>query len=463
MTNIKRPLKRSILIGCVLFITILCLALSLVSYANYRNAMYARYEEYIRNILTYAASGIDTDDLANCIRTGEKSEQYRALQKDLDRILENVDVHFLYIIVPLNTNETDNIMNVIAAASAYEYEYEADELVQLGELTGDSYSSATAAKYLSAYESDSLSYFEERSQWGDDYTGLLPLHDSAGNRIAALCMDVDVEEIHETLLTHTLISMVVTVLLGAAFTVIFLVWTGANITRPIELLEASVADYAAHCHDQRDPEALALDIPEIHTRNEVESLAHAVEKMSRDMRAYVVRATSTEQELQEASLLARKDALTSVGNPTAYRQFAEGLQQRLVREKLEFAIVMADLNELKQMNDRYGHEKGDVYLRTFSRIFCNAFKHSPVFRIGGDEFVAVLMNQDYDRREQLASLCRQRMRETQEDVNLQPWERVSAALGMAIWQGGNQTVAEVFNLADQRMYQNKQLMKVGRS
>ena len=447
----------------MLFITILCLTLSLVSYAAYRNAMYARYEEYIRNILEYAASGIDTDDLAACIRTGEKSEKYQQLQSFLDQILENVDVHFLYIIIPLNTNETDNIQNVIAAASAYEYEYEADELVQLNELTGDAYSPETAAKYLRAYESGTLSFFEERSQWGDDYTGLLPLFDSEGNPVAALCMDVDVLDIHETLLTHTMITMLITVLLGAVFTVVFLVWTGANITRPIELLEESVAEFASHCHDQRDPEALILDIPEIHTDNEVESLALAVEKMSHDMRDYVVRMAGTEQELQEVSLLARKDALTSVGNPTAYRQYAEGLQQRLSREKPDFAIVMADVNDLKLMNDQYGHEKGDIYLRSFCRIFCNAFKHSPVFRVGGDEFVAVLMNQDFDKREQLASLCRHRMRETQEDPILQPWERVSAALGMAVWQGGAQTVADVFNLADQRMYQNKHMMKVGRS
>ncbi|MBR0410469.1 MAG: hypothetical protein IJI25_05640 [Eubacterium sp.] len=44
-----------------------------------------------------------------------------------------------------------------------------------------------------------LSFFEEISEWGDDYTGLLPLFDSRGNRVAALCVDVDVAEIHRTL------------------------------------------------------------------------------------------------------------------------------------------------------------------------------------------------------------------------------------------------------------------------
>lgn len=458
----KKPLKRSILIGCVLFITILCLTLSLVSFAAYRNAMYARYEEYIRNILTYAASVIDTDDLAVCIRTGEKSEKYDALQDFLDRLRENIDVHFLYIVIPLNTNETDNLQNVIAAATRDEYEHHADELVELNALTGDAYDAEAAARYLRAYESGHLSFFEERSRWGDDYTGLLPLYDSAGEKVAALCMDVDVLDIHDTLLTHALITVLITVLLGAVLTVMFLVWIGANVTRPIELLEASVADFASRCHDQRDPEALTLDIPEIRTRNEVESLAHAVEKMGRDMRDYVDRVISTEQELQKASLLARKDALTSVGNPTAYRQYAAGLQERLARETLEFAVVMADVNELKLMNDRYGHEKGDVYLQSFCRVFCNAFKHSPVFRVGGDEFVAVLLGQDYEKREQLASLCRRRMRETQEDPNLQPWERVSAALGMASYEGGEQTVLDVFNRADRLMYQEKQIMQVSR-
>lgn len=178
MTKKRIPLKRSILAGTVLFIVLICAILNLVHLGSHRQMLYSQYEMRIEDILRYVEADIDVDDLAECIRTGVPSEKYQALQKLLDQLKERMDIHYIYIIEPLNTEETDNIRNVIAGATQYEYENEADELVYLNMPTGDSYSPQTAAKYLKAYQSDQLSFFEERSEWGDDYTGLLPLHDS---------------------------------------------------------------------------------------------------------------------------------------------------------------------------------------------------------------------------------------------------------------------------------------------
>ena len=71
---------------------------------------------------------------------------------------------------------------------------------------------------------------------------------------------------------------------------------------------------------------------------------------------------------------------------------------------LAFAVCMFDCNCLKQINDEYGHDKGDIFLKETTRIICDVFEHSPVFRIGGDEFVAVLQNGDYENREALLRL-----------------------------------------------------------
>jgi hypothetical protein len=113
----KKPLKKGIIYGCVLFIMVLCMVLSVVNYLSYREMLYERYEHYLKNVLHYAASGIDVDDLKQCMETGEKSEKYLQTQLFLDRLRENADIHFLYVIVPLNTEERDNIKNVIAAVT----------------------------------------------------------------------------------------------------------------------------------------------------------------------------------------------------------------------------------------------------------------------------------------------------------------------------------------------------------
>ena len=65
------------------------------------------------------------------------------------------------------------------------------------------------------------------------------------------------------------------------------------------------------------------------------------------------------------------------------------------KKKTTFAVAVFDINDLKQVNDLYGHQAGDKYIKDGCAIICNTFKHSPVFRIGGDEFAVVIQGSDY--------------------------------------------------------------------
>ena len=455
-----RPLKRSVLIGTVSFIILLCIVLSTVQYIRYRAMLYERYEIYIENILNYAAGAIDTDDLAECIRTGQTSEKYQTLQELLDSMRDRLDIHFIYVIEPLNTEPVDNIKNIIAGVSQYEYETIADELVYLNMLTGDSYSPETAGKYLNAYNSGKLSFFEEISEWGDDYTGLLPLYDSAGHKIAALCVDVDIASIRGDLMKYTASMILTIMLLGGAFVLLFYLWAAWNVTYPLEQLESSVADFAASCQDQKDPDALNIHVPAIHTNNEVESLATAVRKMSEAMQGYVKSIVYTESELARMAVLANKDSLTGVRNKNAYDAYAIELQAKMRTHELQFAIVMMDLNSLKTINDAYGHEKGDIYIQQCCGILCKVFSHSPVFRIGGDEFVAVLLGSDYENRSRLLDEIRAEYDARSKDTTLDPWERCSAAVGIAEYEDSvDESVETILKRADIDMYSEKTKMK----
>ena len=463
MKAARKPLKRTMLYACVLYTLLLCIVIGLASYYTNKKAQYKGYEDYIDDVLRYTAEKIDVDDLAACIRSGEESEKFHELQHEMDRIRADFNVHFLYVIIPLHTGPQDNIMNVIAAVSDYEREFQADELVYLGMLTGDSYSPETAKKYMDAYESGEISFFEEISEWGDDFTGLLPLYDSAGNKIAALCMDVEMQSIKKQVLNTTLVSLVATLLLGAAFAAIFLVWAGSRITKPIAALEQSMARFADGGDTQLDPDRLVLDVPEIRTRNEVASLADAVGKMSVRLRDSVKSMLSAEQELARMQILATKDSLTQVGNKTAYAQYCEGLQERMKQDGPDFAVVMMDVNRLKEINDTYGHDKGDIMLKGCCRVLCDCFRHSPVYRIGGDEFAAVLLDRDYVNRVELLAQARATFERTASDREAEPWECLSAALGMAESTPEDLCVDDVLQRADREMYRVKVEMKAFRA
>ena len=95
-----------------------------------------------------------------------------------------------------------------------------------------------------------------------------------------------------------------------------------------------------------------------------------------------------------------RDPLTNVNNRIAYENKIKNIQAEINNNIYQhFAIAMFDVNNLKLVNDNNGHDAGDEYLNRACHLICNIFKHSPVFRIGGDEFVAILTGDDYDNYE----------------------------------------------------------------
>lgn len=456
MNRIKNPLKKSVIRICVITFAVLCVALMLLNYFSYRSMLYTQYENHMRNVLTNTACVIDADDLAECIRTGEESEKYHALQKELDMRKDNTDLHYLYIIIPLNTEPVDNVQNVIEAMSREEYEKNPEGVVKLNSLTGDSYSPDAAKKYLEAYESGELSYFRNRTEWGDDYTALLPLYDSKGNKVAALCVDIEMGEIEELLLVHSLITIGVTALAGLLISILFLIWTRKSVVEPVEKLGKTLNEYTARGLNLDDPESLIIDMPDIHTGNEVEHLAEDIVFMSETLCVTVQSMRLTEEQLAHMSIIATKDELTHVGNKAAYKEYVEQLQNRMDEGDTEFAVVLADINRLKFVNDTYGHEKGDTYIRGCCGVLCDVYLHSPVFRIGGDEFVIFLTGQDYEKRKALIKKAKERFIHAQQARDAQPWTAFSMALGMAVYSPDfDENVQQVVTRADRNMYTDK--------
>lgn len=167
--------------------------------------------------------------------------------------------------------------------------------------------------------------------------------------------------------------------------------------------------------------------------------------------------------IRDLNSKAYQDALTGVKNKAAFdisqRKLNDVIMISGPGEPVEFAIVMLDCNGLKLINDRCGHDKGDVFLRTSCTLICKVFAHSPVFRIGGDEFVVLLQKEDYLRREQLLKLFRLRAHDINETAH-EDWERVDIAIGMAEYTPKQDwNVESVLHRADALMYADKRRTK----
>lgn len=155
------------------------------------------------------------------------------------------------------------------------------------------------------------------------------------------------------------------------------------------------------------------------------------------------------------------DAMTNVKNKGAFSAFIEELQTQMNSGKsdMEFAVGVFDCDNLKAINDRYGHDKGDVYLKTASRLICRVFKHTPVFRIGGDEFSIVLRNEDYQNRDDLVDEFKKEGYMINDSTH-NVWEQVHVSMGIAVYDPSNdRSVIDVVRRADKVMYDNKRLRK----
>jgi len=100
--------------------------------------------------------------------------------------------------------------------------------------------------------------------------------------------------------------------------------------------------------------------------------------------------------------LAGTDPLTGVKNRRAFKTAEDQLNADIASGKSPaFSAAVFDINDIKKIQDMYGIREGDEAVKTVCSMICNTFKHSPVFRIGNDEFAVILKNDDNDNREAL--------------------------------------------------------------
>lgn len=177
---------------------------------------------------------------------------------------------------------------------------------------------------------------------------------------------------------------------------------------------------------------------------------------------YIVMAIANVDEAKRMELayikamdIANRDALTSVKNKRAYVQTEVEMDEKIEKkEQSPFAVVVCDLNGLKQVNDVQGHQAGDEYIKGSCSIICNVFSHSPVFRIGGDEFAVILKGKDYDQRYELIK----QLGVEQEDKRVNGIKPI--AVGLSDFDSENDIrVQDVFERADSLMYEDKKKCK----
>lgn len=250
-------------------------------------------------------------------------------------------------------------------------------------------------------------------------------------------------EVYADRINAVVLIFALTALLGSVF-VIIAVNIAHRISQPIEDLSASANSLASGNLD--------VDLPE-ETDDEIGILVRGFKAIMRHLRKYT----------SNMETLAYQDPMTKVKNVASYKLMTENLERQIASGIAEFSVVMCDLNHLKQINDTHGHNMGDIAIKKACELICRSFPYSTVFRIGGDEFVALLQGVEYETRgvliEDFAKTLKWNEKNTRKGEPL-----VSLAYGMATFiPNEDRSYQDVFNRADAEMYRQKKKMHAERT
>ena len=315
-------------------------------------------------------------------------------------------------------------------------------------------------------------YITNTDEYGWLVTAAAPIYDQSGDFIAYAAVDISMDEVKAQQMKYMFTTTAILIAIIILISVIGIYIVNKYAVRPINILSEAATGYFQDS-DATTPRNRFANL-NIHTHDEIETLANSMKQMEQDINDYFAELMVTTEVLSETekqayemqkeasrlSRIAMVDDMTKVRNKRAFDEAVKDIDDDINYNNAVFALVLADMNNLKETNDTYGHDKGDIAIKSLCKLVCSVYKHSPVFRIGGDEFVAILRGQDYENAEALAEEFDNRCSSLCNDISLKPWERISAAIGWTTYRPSEDiSFSDVFKRADEAMYKKKKEMK----
>ncbi len=189
-------------------------------------------------------------------------------------------------------------------------------------------------------------------------------------------------------------------------------------------------------------------------------------KIQYDGKSMILLGLSDITRLKEAEEVLKKyatiDEMTGLLNKRSGMLIMKNIFERNKHDSTNFSIIFIDLNDLKFVNDTYGHQEGDYYIKTVSKVIQSSVGSSDtVFRYGGDEIVLVLDNCDLRISELVSKRIIKNLNTISEKV-IKPYS-MSLSYGIAVSQEENVlSSTELMEIADKRMYEFKRIFKKNR-
>ncbi|MBO7670773.1 MAG: GGDEF domain-containing protein, partial [Oscillospiraceae bacterium] len=380
----KRANRMSVTTKYVLLVSALMLltniVLSTVMIHQFRNTIQTLVRRDMLDISNTAAGLLDGDVLGELKEEDVGTPKLEDIRHQLAVFQENVDIEYIYAV--RQVGEDDFVFTVDA---------DPVDPADFGEEVLVTYALRQAAKGTAAVDTEPA-----QDEWGNFYSAYSPVLDTGGRIAGIVGVDFDSAWYESQIREHLRASMLIAIVLVAVSGAVVAVFTQRVVDRLMKLkvqLSALSAD-VDELTDELSTETgyMGLPLPKSEKpakkpagtspeseSDEIEAISSKMQAMHSQMKQYIESARSK----------AYLDGLTGVGNSLACQEKQESLNREIAEGTADFHVVVLDINDLKKVNDRYGHSEGDLIIRGAAAGIVEAFGREQTFRIGGDELLAI--------------------------------------------------------------------------
>ena len=414
------PAARSLILICA-FLLAMNVLLGFVLIRNSQHAIREQVESRMLDVSNTAAAMLDGDILRTLQAEDVNTPEYRAIHNTLFRFEQNIELAYIYCVRALDDGS---------------FVFTIDPDPESPGAFGDHipYTEALYNASLGTPGVDKEAYVD---QWGRFYSAYSPVFDSNGNvtDIVAVDFTADWYDRQFSSQLKAIVSISGISILVASISILLIanrykkrfdrLFQGMN--NVSEGIETLVHEISPDAEPVQQTEKTVRNTDEIDMMNE--RISSLQEKLGKQIqlvrsRAYI-------------------DGLTGLNNRAAYEEHVNRLEDEIRGGTANFAIALFDVNSLKEVNDKYGHKKGDGVIRSAAVALQNTFREGKLYRIGGDEFLVILESSYVELPQKLAAL-----RGNQGGFSI--------SSGSAVYnRETDREYRSVFNRADTAMYNDK--------
>ena len=447
----KRANRMSVTTKYVLLVSALMLltniVLSSVMIHQFRSTIQTLVRRDMLDISNTAAGLLDGDVLGELKEEDVGTPKLEDIRHQLAVFQDNVEIEYIYAV--RQVGEDDFVFTVDA---------DPVDPADFGEEVLVTYALRQAAKGTAAVDTEPA-----RDEWGNFYSAYSPVLDTAGRIAGIVGVDFDSAWYESQIQEHLRSSMLIAIALVAVSGAVVAVFTQRVVDRLIKLkvqltaLSADVDELTDELSTETGYMGLPLPKSEKPAKKPAgtssESESDEIEAISSKMQAMH---SQMKQYIESARSKAYLDGLTGVGNSLACQEKQEYLNRRIAEGTADFHVVVLDINDLKKVNDRYGHSEGDLIIRGAAAGIVQAFGREQTFRIGGDELLAIAERVSEDELKEKLAVLEQSLAQYNKGREGLGYADLSLSTGFAAYRPGQDSCFhDVFVRADEDMYRTK--------